>query len=107
MTDMIRRQALIEVSRIAEGLAHNRGHVLMLNDYQVANLRALLNAIGAGYWPVEEELRSSPLQVCNNGDWVGEIYMMLPYEGQQEPNQSAAQMRRQAQAWKPPPKPKS
>lgn len=97
MTEVNRRQALIEVSRIAEGLAGNRGHVLMLNDYHVANLRALLNAIGYGFH--DPEVSSSPFSVANNGDWVGEIYQMLPYEGAQKPNLGPGQLRQLAIAW--------
>lgn len=98
--EVTRREALTEVARIAEGLAGQRGHVLMLNDYQVANLRALLNAIGYGcHFP---ETPSSPLSVVNNGDWIGEIYNMLPYEGGQKPNVGPEEIRRAALAWKPP-----
>lgn len=96
--DTTRRQALVELSRISEGLAGERGHVLMLNDYQVANLRALFNAIG--YAAHFADTPSSPLSVANNGDWIGEIYQMLPYEGSQKPNVDAEQLRKSAIAWK-------
>lgn len=48
-------------------------HVIELNDYQVVNLRAALEAIG---YPWKEEKRS-PLTVLNSGDWVGEIWLKL------------------------------
>lgn len=98
MSEINRRQALIELSRISEGLAGQRGHVLMLNDYQIANLRSLFNAIGYGYH--NPDIPSSPLSVVNNGDWVGEIYQMLPYEGQQKANASPQELRQAAISWK-------
>lgn len=48
-------------------------HQIDLNDYQVANLRAAIEAIG---YP--SGTAQSPLSVLHSGDWLGEIYSKLP-----------------------------
>lgn len=45
-----------------------------LNEYQVANLRSLIEACGYG----GTMRQRSPLWVANTGDWIGEVYNLLP-----------------------------
>jgi hypothetical protein len=62
-----------------------------LTPYHVANLRALIEACGYPGGAVKE-----PIGGCNTGDWLGEIYLMLP-EVDCRPNISAEQMAQYAQ----------
>lgn len=57
-------------------------YTISLNEYQIANLRALINAVGYPWGEVEER---NPLWAANTGDWVGEVYSKLP-EVDCEPN---------------------
>lgn len=69
---------------------------ITLNDYQISNLRAAIEACGYHFGGLEADQRPTrsvmnPLQVLQNGDWMGEIYQMLPEVGH-EPNVSANQL---------------
>lgn len=72
-------------------------HVLRLNDYQLANLKAFVETVWrkAGPFPV-----ASPFQVANTGDWIGEIGWMLP-DIEYGPNATADEMIQRALAWRP------
>lgn len=45
-----------------------------LNEYHVANLKSLIEACGYG----GKMRQRSPLWVANTGDWLGEVYNLLP-----------------------------
>lgn len=73
-------------------------HTLTLNDYQVANLRALLEATGIYTFP-EKRAADNPLFALDTGDWLAEIYQMLPkvsYKPNQTPAEQALGVRRRA-----------
>lgn len=72
-------------------------HAIFLNDYHVANLKALLNAIGYPWngGAVEED---NPFWIANTGDWVGEIYNKLPFT-QEMPNETGEAMAERAREW--------
>jgi len=65
-------------------------HTIVLNDYQVANLRELFKA--CGYHPHNPGDKRSPLWALQNGDWMGEIMWRLP-DVDFAPNQTFEQMR--------------
>ena len=46
-------------------------HQIILDDYQVANLRAVIEAAAP-------PIKRNPLYVINSGDWMMEIYLKLP-----------------------------
>ena len=54
--------------------------IIELNDYQIANLRAAIEAAGYGTWREGRTnyVPRNPLYVLNNGDWIGELYQKLP-----------------------------
>lgn len=90
-----RMAALADIQRICQGFAAGGQHVLVLNDYQVANLRELFNAMG--YACVVDD---NPLKVAHTGDWVGEIYNQLPYVGErQKPNATVSELAQRARKW--------
>lgn len=63
-----------EVERAAKGFGQGGKHVLVLNDYEVANLQETFRAIGYG-----AAGDPGPLGALNTGDWVGQIARKLPY----------------------------
>lgn len=72
-----------------------------LDDYEITNLRAALEATGQGTW--HESMRDpfvpdNPLGVLNNGDWVGQILGKLPVVSA-IPNNTANGLAEQARAW--------
>ena len=62
--------------------------VLVLNDYQASNLKAVIEASGVNFWRViqNDGIEDNPLSVLNTGDWIGEIYWMLPSVINNKPN---------------------
>jgi hypothetical protein len=73
ITDVV---AAFEAAVRAQALADEDAKyaaVLRLNDYQAANLRAALEAVGMGMTRVTP----SPLGVLNSGDWAGELWWMV------------------------------
>ena len=86
--------ALGDIQRMAIGLAEGAGNVILLSDYEVVNLRAALQATGYGM------TGRSPLQVLNNGDWLGQIYQKLPYLDHPTPNADAFELQARALRWK-------
>jgi len=50
-------------------------YTIELDDYEVANLRAAIEA--AGYWGGQPAKRN-PLYALNTGDWLGQIFWKLP-----------------------------
>ena len=90
----IRKQALADAIRIVEGVARNDSHVILLSDYEVVNLREAINA--CGYAHVADP---SPLNVLNNGDWIGQIYQKLPYVEGIKPNATSAELAQRARKW--------
>ena len=74
-------------------------YTLSLNDYQVANLRATIQAIGYPAESVEPRDRGSanPLRALNTGDWLGEIYNLLP-DINCSPNESPFVLRRHVES---------
>ena len=85
---------LIELRDRVAALESLRTHPIVLNDYQVANLRALLELCG-GWGGIE---MPNPFSAANTGDWVAEIYYKLP-RVPREPNVSPAEMMRRANEW--------
>lgn len=67
-------------------------YLIELDEYQITNLRALLEAVGYPNWEIPF---SNPLNAANTGDWVGEIYNKLP-EVDQHPNMTALEMAKTA-----------
>lgn len=55
-------------------------HTIELDDYEVANLRAMIEACG-----MKPGIPKTPLRVMHTGDWIGTIYAKLP-EVAQRPN---------------------
>jgi len=88
-----RREVLQDMRNMLQGIQNGGGHVLVLNDYQVANLRAAIHAAGYG------SVYRSPLNVLNNGDWLGELFQMLPAVDQR-PNTEPEQLAEAANRWK-------
>lgn len=85
-------------------------NTILLDDYEVANLRAAFEAIGYGqrkcescgsiktFWPI---VGDSPLNVLNSGDWLGQIYNKLP-ELSHAPNVKPEEYAQRARDWKSP-----
>lgn len=67
-------------------------YLIELDEYQIVNLRALIEAIG---YPASEIPFANPLNAANTGDWLGEIYNKLPYTTQ-HPNLTALEMAQNA-----------
>mgnify|MGYP003463968239 CR=1 FL=1 len=66
-------------------------HQIQLNDYEVANLRALIEA--CGYGRITNRVERNPLYVANTGDWIGQVWQKLPdvdYPPNATPEQLAA-----------------
>lgn len=63
------------------------GHSVRLTDYEVANLRALIEACGYPYGAAPD----SPLKWLGTGDWLGQVYLKLP-QVDYAPNASPAEM---------------
>lgn len=63
-------------------------YTIELDEYQIANLRAAIQAIG---YPADKDYARCPLNVLNTGDWLGEIYLKLP-EVQYYANTSSSDM---------------
>lgn len=61
---------------------------IVLDEYQVSNLKAALEAIG---YPADRGHARCPLNVLNTGDWLGELYNKLP-ETTYYPNTHPADM---------------
>lgn len=68
-------------------------HLIHLNDYQVANLKAAIEAAGYYTWnPLSPtHVPRNPLYALNTGDWIGELYQKLP-NIPVEPNRTPQQM---------------
>lgn len=62
--------------------------MIELDEYEVANLRAVIQAIG---YPADKDHPRCPLNVLNTGDWLGELYNKLP-ELQYYANTSSSDM---------------
>lgn len=90
----MRRQAIADVRRIVDAVGRGAGHIIVLNDYQVANLRAAIHA--TGYASIYKD---SPLSVLNNGDWLGELMHLLPHV-EYKPNATPAELAERARAWR-------
>lgn len=79
------REAFEEFQRVIAGLLNGADHVLLLNNYEAVNLRALLDAIQT-YHPDE----TNPLRVLDTGDWTSQVRMRLPMvDGAHAPNTSS------------------
>lgn len=89
----LHREMLANIGRIVDGLAHGGQHVLVLNDYQVSNLLSALQA--AGCCGFHDEHGDSPLDVMNTGNWLGEIFTLLPYV-EHKANVDPSELRRRA-----------
>jgi len=71
-------------------------HQITLNDYQVANLKAMFEATGYN----SKEPIDSPLGALDTGDWLGEIYWKLP-DVSSSPNSTPDSMIEYAIGWQP------
>ncbi len=89
-----RIQVLADIQRIAASLANGDGHVIMLSDYEVINLREALTAMGYGM------STRSPLEVMHTGDWVGQLWQKLPWLTDPRPNVDAETQQARARDWK-------
>jgi hypothetical protein len=71
---------------------------IVLTEYQRSNLLAVLQAIG---YPAHQD--RSPLDVCNTGDWVGEVALKLRYEqpSPHAPNVGPTELAERARRWRP------
>ena len=69
---------------------------IILNEYQIANLRSALEA--AGYCDWSTQVLNNPLYVLQTGDWLGEIYNKLP-EVDYQPNESPQVLADRASRW--------
>lgn len=72
-------------------------HTIELSDYEIANLRAAIEAAGYNGWapgapPVPDR---NPLHVLNTGDWLGEVYNKLP-QVDHPPNVAPEELARRA-----------
>lgn len=74
---------------------------LELNEYQRDNLLWLLNLVG---YPHPDASSVEPFTFANNGDWVGEIAIMLADEGGdmivEHANADAETIRKQIKEWR-------
>ena len=61
--------------------------MIELDEYEVANLKEVIEAIGYPA-PYPNTRKSCPLDVLNTGDWVGMLYNKLP-DVDFEPNTKA------------------
>ena len=68
---------------------------LLLTEYQVSNLRALLQAAG-----MDGSVPPNPLHAGNTGPWMKEIYNLLP-PVEEPPQVTAVQMASNARDFKP------
>lgn len=64
-------------------------YTIELDEYQTANLKAVIEAIG---YPADRNHARCPLNVLNTGDWLGELYMKLPETIHYYPNSHPADM---------------
>lgn len=86
-----RLNALEELNRLVRSLMDpSAQHVVLLSDYEVANLRELFRAMGYASTAVR-----NPLWSAHNGDWVGQIYSKLPHV-EHRPNVPAEDMAERA-----------
>lgn len=70
-------------------------HTITLTEYEVANLREALSAVGCGSpWHV------SPLNAMNTGDWVCQVWAKLP-QSDHWLCQTAEVMSQRAREWRP------
>lgn len=67
---------------------------IVLDEYHVANLKAAIEAIG--YPASPPDYYTGPLAVLNNGDWIGELYQMLPEKVDCFPNATPEELRAEA-----------
>lgn len=70
---------------------------IALNEYQIANLTALLEAIGYPYRPGDSV--EHPLRMLDTGDWIGEIFNKLPIVNH-IPNKTRDELRNAAAQWR-------
>lgn len=92
------RQEVIEELRNLVGLAGsvNAGtsHVLILSDYEVANLRSAIQACGYA------SVFRSPLEVLQTGDWMGMIaHKLSPLATGTVPNAQPDDLAKRATDW--------
>lgn len=75
-----------------------RGCWVWFDEYEVANLRAALEAVGN--YGGDPGIHPGPLAVLNSGDWVGQIYHKLPKMSGVAPNKTPLQYRLEAETGK-------
>lgn len=68
------------------------GWWIFMDDYEIANLRSAIVAIGYP-WSGDPGLDPGPLGALNSGDWVGQIYQKLPQVEHQRPNRTPQEYR--------------
>lgn len=96
----MRQEVVAELQAIIREAGNPHHHILVLTDYEVANLREVFRAAGHA-----QLVQRSPLMVLNNGDWVGQIaHKLLPLATDHTPNATAAQLARQANEYSSPPR---
>lgn len=73
-------------------------HNLELTDYELANLKAMIEACGYSAGRAIDALEANhPLQAFNNGDWVGQIgWKLSQLKEKSPPNQTYQQIRDRA-----------
>lgn len=77
-------------------------YVIELDEYEIANLRAALDATGCGTWCLsmkDPPIKSSPLEVLNTGDWLSQIQNKLP-KVNVLPNYTSDELAESARKWR-------
>ena len=92
---VLRREVIAELQQMLGGIGRGAGHVIVLNDYQVVNLLSVIWA--SGYASV---YGNNPLSVINNGDWLGELWTLLPKGLTHKPNDEPEVLAERARRWR-------
>lgn len=77
-------------------------YVIELDEYEISNLRAALDATGCGTWHLsmkDPPIESSPLEVLNTGDWLSQIQNKLP-KVNVLPNHTPDELAESARKWR-------
>jgi hypothetical protein len=81
----------------------SKRHTIELNDYQLANLKSMIEA--CGYWAGASEKYPEfelleiphPFQAFNSGDWIGELaWKLSELETDKKPNIEHKEYRKRA-----------
>lgn len=92
----LRREVAGDLHRLLDRLADGdvNGHLVVLSDYHVVNLRSALHATGYA------SVYRSPLGVLQTGDWLGELFHLLPDVTSIAPNAEPGVLAQRAVEWR-------